>query len=115
MHAQSRQRPYIVNRDTGKVYWRRDPYAREVRNSAGASVVADPHFAWTDHDYITPSLNELVIYEVHIGTAVVHPPETPGAWTQRTALTDDTAPETAAFFAPGPCTRLSRRCPICKI
>jgi 1,4-alpha-glucan branching enzyme len=98
-HIGDQYKYVIVNRDTGQVYWRRDPYAREVTNSAGASVVADPHFAWTDHEYLTPSWNELVIYEVHIGTAVVHPPETPDAWTQRTAPNDDDAP--AAFVTPG--------------
>ncbi len=49
--------------------YRNDPYAREVTNSVGNSVVLDPSFDWGDEDQFTmPSHNELVIYEMHIGT-----------------------------------------------
>ena len=45
-----------------------DPYAREVTNSVGNSVIHDPSFAWDDDQFVMPSWNELVIYELHIGT-----------------------------------------------
>jgi len=48
---------------------RNDPYAREVTNSIGNSIVCDPHkFDWGDDDFKMPPWNELVIYELHVGT-----------------------------------------------
>ena len=52
----------------GKVFDRNDPYARQVTNSAGVSVVHDPHFDWGDDHFQMPAWNELVIYELHVGT-----------------------------------------------
>ncbi|ODA30353.1 alpha-amylase family glycosyl hydrolase [Planctopirus hydrillae] len=45
-----------------------DPYAKEVTNSVGHSVVADPEFDWQDDAFQLPPRNELIIYEMHIGT-----------------------------------------------
>ena len=45
-----------------------DPYARAVTNSAGNSIIHDPSFDWGDDHFVPPYLNELVIYETHIGT-----------------------------------------------
>ena len=47
---------------------RNDPYARQVTNSAGNSVVHNPHFDWEDDHFQMPPWNELVIYELHVGT-----------------------------------------------
>ena len=45
-----------------------DPYAREVSNSIGNGIIADPCFDWGDDHFQMPPRNELVIYEMHIGT-----------------------------------------------
>lgn len=45
-----------------------DPYAREVTNSVGNGIVHDPAFDWQGDDFRMPNQNELVIYELHIGT-----------------------------------------------
>jgi 1,4-alpha-glucan branching enzyme len=45
-----------------------DPYARQVTSSVGNAVVADPHFDWAGDDFHLPAVNELVIYEMHLGT-----------------------------------------------
>lgn len=45
-----------------------DPYARQVTNSVGNAVVHDPHFDWSGDDYQLPAVNDLVIYEMHLGT-----------------------------------------------
>ncbi|MCH6232867.1 alpha-amylase family glycosyl hydrolase [Cognataquiflexum rubidum] len=45
-----------------------DPFARKVTNSVGNSVVIDLYKDWNDHQYRLPSFNNLVIYELHIGT-----------------------------------------------
>jgi 1,4-alpha-glucan branching enzyme len=48
---------------------RNDPYAREVTNSVGNSVVVDPaSFDWGNDTFEMPPWNELVIYEAHVGT-----------------------------------------------
>jgi len=45
-----------------------DPYARQVTNSVGNSVIADTEFDWTGDDFVMPDWNHLVIYEMHVGT-----------------------------------------------
>ena len=46
-----------------------DPYARAVTNSVGNAIVVDPSaFDWLGDDFRMPPWNELVIYEMHLGT-----------------------------------------------
>lgn len=45
-----------------------DPYAREVTSSVGNAIVHDPAFEWSGDDFKLASWNELVIYELHVGT-----------------------------------------------
>lgn len=48
---------------------RRDPYARQVTNSAGVCVVVDPDaFDWQGIEFELPPHNEIVIYEMHVGS-----------------------------------------------
>jgi 1,4-alpha-glucan branching enzyme len=55
--------------DTGdKVLSRIDPQAREVTSSTGNGVIHDTSFDWGDDTYKLAAWNELVIYELHIGT-----------------------------------------------
>jgi 1,4-alpha-glucan branching enzyme len=63
----------IVNGD--KTLDRNDPYARQVTNSAGASVVPQLDFDWEDDNFQMPGWNELVIYELHVGTFNAKPGE----------------------------------------
>jgi 1,4-alpha-glucan branching enzyme len=48
--------------------WKNDPYARELTQSNGNSMIADANFTWESNDYSTPAWNESVIYEVHVGS-----------------------------------------------
>jgi 1,4-alpha-glucan branching enzyme len=59
---------------------RNDPYAREVTSSAGNSVIRDPAFDWGDAAYATPSWDELVVYELHVGTFNDAPGGGPGGF-----------------------------------
>lgn len=52
----------------GKLLSRNDPYAFEVTNSDANSIVRRLDFSWDDADFKMPSWNELVIYELHVGT-----------------------------------------------
>ncbi len=50
--------------------WKNDPLARALTNSAGNSIVVDDSgFDWQDDDrFELPPWNQLVIYEMHLGT-----------------------------------------------
>lgn len=46
-----------------------DPYAREVTNSVGRAVIYDETaFGWSSDGYTCPGWDELIVYELHIGT-----------------------------------------------
>ncbi len=46
-----------------------DPYARQMTSSVGNAVVYDPAaFDWDDHAFEMPPRDDLVIYELHVGT-----------------------------------------------
>jgi 1,4-alpha-glucan branching enzyme len=48
--------------------FRIDPYAREVTSSVGNGVIRRAQFEWKSEEFHMPPINELVIYELHIGT-----------------------------------------------
>ena len=48
---------------------RKDPYARDVDHSNGPSIIIDSdRFNWAGDSFRTPPWNELIIYEMHLGT-----------------------------------------------
>ena len=56
-----------------------DPYARKVTNSAGNTIIYDLNaFDWGNDAFTIPSWNELIIYEMHIGTFNVKEKGHPG-------------------------------------
>jgi 1,4-alpha-glucan branching enzyme len=57
---------YVI--DNGYVSWKNDPYARVLADNAQNTVIHDPDFNWEDDNYSIAPWNELVIYELHIGT-----------------------------------------------
>jgi 1,4-alpha-glucan branching enzyme len=61
---------YQFQVDTGtEVVWRADPYARQMTSSVGNCVVYDPGaFDWGDNGFRMPDWDDVVIYELHIGT-----------------------------------------------
>lgn len=62
------QYKYILHYQGERLY-RVDPYARQVTNSVGNSVIYDPNrFDWQNDQFQLPPHNELVIYEMHIGS-----------------------------------------------
>ena len=60
--------------------WRLDPYPRSLTNSVGNSVIVDSAFEWEDGNFKMPPWNELVIYEMHIGTFHVKEKGKPGTF-----------------------------------
>ena len=61
-----------------EVIKRIDPHAREVTSSVGDAIVHDPHFDWSDDNFRVSTWNELVIYELHVGTFNDDDPSRPG-------------------------------------
>jgi 1,4-alpha-glucan branching enzyme len=61
---------YVIT-TRGEQFHRVDPRARAVTNSVGNAIVYDRDaFDWQGDSFTTPSHNELVIYETHIGSFV---------------------------------------------
>jgi 1,4-alpha-glucan branching enzyme len=61
---------------------RNDPYARELTNSVGNSIVVDPNdFDWEDDGaFQMPAWNRMVIYELHVGTFNAPEKDKPGTF-----------------------------------
>jgi 1,4-alpha-glucan branching enzyme len=61
------QYKYLLTTAQGE-FKRIDPYAREVTNSVGNTIVHDPSFDWTGDGFQLATWNEIVVYELHVGT-----------------------------------------------
>jgi 1,4-alpha-glucan branching enzyme len=61
------QYKFLLTTEKG-TFKRIDPYAREVTSSVGNAIVHDTSFNWADDDFHLAPWNELVIYELHVGT-----------------------------------------------
>ena len=69
---------YLISHG-GEVRSRLDPRARQLTNSVGNAVVVDPAaFDWGTSEFHTPAWNDLVIYELHVGTFTEGMPGRPG-------------------------------------
>ena len=69
---------FVLTTPTG-VLWRVDPRARQLTASNGNGIVVDPDsYTWASGDYGTPPWNDLVIYELHVGTFQDVPGGAPG-------------------------------------
>ena len=62
-----------------------DPYAREVINSVGNAIVHEPSFDWEGDEFQLAPWNELVIYELHVGTFNDENDNRPGKFTSVSA------------------------------
>jgi 1,4-alpha-glucan branching enzyme len=49
-------------------FWKNDPYCRWLTNSIGNGIVAETQYEYVTTGYSTPPVNELVIYELHVGS-----------------------------------------------
>lgn len=63
------QRYKYVLRNGQQILWRNDPRAMDVTASNGDTVIFDhKSYTWTDAGYQTPPWDDLVIYQMHVGT-----------------------------------------------
>ena len=58
----------FVLRNGSRMLWKINPHAHEVVSSVGNAILHDPDFDWTGDDFTLPPWNELVVYEIHVGT-----------------------------------------------
>jgi len=63
-----------------KLLWRNDPQALQLTASNDSSIIVDPSFDWGDDGHTMAPREELVIYELHVGTFVRNDPAIPGTF-----------------------------------
>jgi 1,4-alpha-glucan branching enzyme len=59
---------YKIEAQDGSTFWKSDPRAGRMENSAGASIVHDPGAYWWNSSFSTPPVREMIFYELHVGT-----------------------------------------------
>lgn len=59
---------YVIEAADGSRFWKADPRAQRMENSSGASIIHDPGAYHWNHGFNAPPKNEMVVYELHIGT-----------------------------------------------
>ncbi|MCG6133109.1 MAG: alpha-amylase family glycosyl hydrolase [Nostoc sp. LLA-1] len=58
----------FVIRNGEQILWKQDPYARNLNNSDGNCIIYDSSYDWSPTNFTMPAWNQLVIYEMHVGT-----------------------------------------------
>jgi len=58
---------YVIE-NGGRLLWRTDPRARAQTSSVGDSIVWRSEHEWGDEDWVTPRFEDMIIYELHVGT-----------------------------------------------
>jgi 1,4-alpha-glucan branching enzyme len=71
---------FVIRNGNQPPLWHKNPYASEVVNSSGNAIIHDPVFDWTSEDFLMPPRNELVIYEMHVGSFNDSAGEGPGTF-----------------------------------
>ena len=71
---------YVIESQNGDILKRSDPYARQLTNSVGNTIITEPNYDWENDDFHIANWNELVIYEMHIGTFNVEKKGQPGTF-----------------------------------
>ena len=74
------QYKFAIRSQDGSLLWRKNPYASAVVNSSSNAIIHDPDFDWTDDNFTMPPRNELIIYELHVGTFADEPGGQPGSF-----------------------------------
>lgn len=69
------QYKYLITTPEQTLLWRNDPYARAMTQKSGQlnSLIAASAVPYSTPGYSMPAWNELVIYELHIGSFVLDP------------------------------------------
>ena len=77
---------YQLTGFAGQSLVRMDPWARQVSGATGTAIVYDESaFEWTTGGYQTPFWDDLVIYEIHVGSFDQRPGQVAGTLDEVTA------------------------------
>lgn len=68
---------YVIWNGTDTL-WRVDPYTQQLTNSVGNAVIFDSSYPWSSNGFNMPGWNEVIIYQMHIGTFNDSPGGLPG-------------------------------------
>lgn len=71
---------FVIRNGAPPLIWHKNPYASQVANSSGNAIIHDPNFDWMGDNFTMPPWNELVIYEMHVGTFNDAPGHGPGTF-----------------------------------
>ncbi len=71
---------FSITPQEGDAMLKNDPYARMLTNSSGNSIITDLSYDWESDHFETPYWNDVVIYEMHVGTFHVTDPDHPGTF-----------------------------------
>ncbi len=75
---------YMIEGQDGSRFFKSDPRAARMENSSAASIIHDPGaYWWRNNHFQTPSFNEMVIYEMHVGS-FARGFDSHGSWRQAT-------------------------------
>lgn len=86
--APAAQYKFVLTTPSGTL-WKVDPHARELTSSNGNGIVVDPdEFDWAATDFTMPAWNDLVLYELHVGTFQDTPGGFPGSLATATQRLD---------------------------
>lgn len=69
---------FSITPQKGEAMLKNDPYARMLTNSSGNSIITDLEYDWEEDNFETPYWNDVVIYEMHVGTFHVTDSDRPG-------------------------------------
>src|SRR5262249_33451765 len=61
----------ITNAASGLLLTHVDPYSRAFKSRGGPSLIAPSDAVYPETSYTTPAWNEMVIYELHVGTFAI--------------------------------------------
>jgi 1,4-alpha-glucan branching enzyme len=73
---------FVIRNGAPSLIWHKNPYASQVANSSGNAIIHDPNFDWMGDNFTMPPWNELVIYEMHVGTFNDVPGHGPGTFNE---------------------------------
>lgn len=71
---------FVIRKGSLPLIWHQNPYASQISRATGNAVVHDPVFDWSGDAFTMPPWNELVIYEMHVGTFNNAPGSGPGTF-----------------------------------
>ena len=79
-HAEAGQEyKYLITKNDA-VLKRNDPRALQLTASEDSSVIVDPSYEWGADDYRLPPPEQMVVYELHVGTFVRNDPALSGTF-----------------------------------